>query len=138
MLSFEAHHYEQSVGSREHARRFFRRFESKINSLGFGTFQEFGRPVGIWPNNDDFQVAHGLDFPDERAQHSSIKIFHRAYIDQSKFSIVRRRRLFRPTMSARHRVNHVTVGMRAEHLLHSIAGAKDQITLTVKPPEPAA
>src|SRR4029077_114308 len=95
MLSFEAHHYEQSVGTRQHLRSLVRWFEAKINSLGFGTFQEVRRPVGVWPDYDDFQIARGLDFPDERAQHSSIKIFHRAYIDQSEFPIARRRRLFR-------------------------------------------
>ena len=35
-------------------------------------------------------------------------------------------------MSARHRVNHVTVGMRPEHLLHAVAGAKSQIARGVK------
>src|SRR5206468_8867056 len=35
-------------------------------------------------------------------------------------------------MSARHGVNHVTVGMRPEHLLHAIAGAKRQIARGVE------
>ena len=35
-------------------------------------------------------------------------------------------------MSARHRVNHVTVGVLTEHLLHAIAGAKSQIARGVK------
>src|SRR5947208_9533169 len=35
-------------------------------------------------------------------------------------------------MSARHGVNQVTVGMRPEHLLHAIAGAKRQIARGIK------
>ena len=35
-------------------------------------------------------------------------------------------------MCAGHRVNDMAVGMRAQHLLHPVAGAKSQITCSVK------
>src|SRR6266480_3076092 len=41
-------------------------------------------------------------------------------------------------MFSRHGINDMAVGMRPEHLLHPIAGAKSEITYGVKFPVPAA
>src|SRR5262249_33945935 len=56
----------------------------------------------------------------------------RSDISQPEFSIRWGPGLCRHNMSARHGVNHVTVGMRPERFLHAIAGAKCQIARGVK------
>src|SRR4029077_5632790 len=78
------------------------------------------------------QIGCRFDFFDQGAQHPSVKVFDRADVHHTEFSAGRRPALFRHAMSAGHGVNHVTVGMRTEHLLHAIAGAKSQIARGVK------
>ena len=41
-------------------------------------------------------------------------------------------------VSARHRINHMAIGMRSEHFLHSVASAKHQVACRVKLTEASA
>ena len=81
VLLLEAHHHEQRVSTGHHIGGLFGRFETNINSVFFGAFKKFHRPIGIWADHDDFKVLRRLHFFDERAQHSPVKILHRADID---------------------------------------------------------
>ena len=65
MFLLEAHHYKQGVRTRENFSRFFGRSKAKINSFGFRPSQEMDRPVGVWPNDHNFQIVRRLDFLDE-------------------------------------------------------------------------
>jgi hypothetical protein len=84
MFSFETHHHQQGV-SWPAPRRLRWWPEAKISAASPRALKQFLWPVGNGADNDNFQIARAFDFPDQRAQHSSIK-FCTEHVPRRNFS----------------------------------------------------
>ena len=64
MFPLEAHHHEERVGADQHLCGLLGRLEAEIGPARSRTLKKLFRPVRVWADHHDFQIARGLDLFD--------------------------------------------------------------------------